>query len=274
MRNFTHRALAAEKRIYFVMAVCAACIFSSCSVGTYMPNSLNMLGTSTSVVLNQANFRVVRNVEVVVEINNTNLQRADLERSAFAELMRLYPLTGSQAYTNVVMAEVRRESMGPFRALIGLPKRAQHVALRATIIEFLQSNGEPIASVQSPNYAPQPNQYQPQYQPQPNQYQLQYQPNQYQPQYQPQPNQYQPQPEEETTMLSEKEIRKMANKTKNYCYMALLVKTKRIDQDKMEEIKDYFDLSRIKAISLENTTSVLENASKGHDKIFEQFAIQ
>ena len=75
-------------------------------------------------------------------------------------------------------------------------------------------------------------------------------------------------------MLSEKEIRKMANKTKNYCYMALLVKTKRIDQDKMEEIKDYFDLSRIKAISLENTTSVLENASKGHDKIFEQFAIQ
>ena len=243
MRNFIYRAFEAKKSIYFVMAVCAACLFSGCAVGTYMPNSLNVSGTSTSVVLSQANFRVVRNVEVVVEINNTNLRRADVERSAFAELMRLYPLTGSQAYTNVVMEEVRRESMGFFRALIGLPKRAQHVALRATIIEFLQPNGEPIASVQSPYYTPQA--FQPQ-----------------------------PQPKEEMSMPSEKEIKKMANQIKNYCYMALLVKTKKIDQNKMEKIKDYFDFSKIKTLSVENTTSALEEASVGHDKIFEQFAIQ
>ena len=250
MRNFTHRALAAKKRIYFVMAVCAACIFSSCSVGTYMPNSLNVSGTSTSVVLSQANFRVVRNVEVVVEINNTNLRRADVERSAFAELMRLYPLTGSQAYTNVVMEEVRRESMGIFRALIGLPKRAQHVALRATIIEFLQPNGEPIASVQSPYYTPQA----------------------YQPQFQPQQSQYQPQGIHDSSIPTE--IKELAKKVQNRYYMALLFKTRMVDTTKLQQIANLFDYNYIEKMAQQFTINDLKTYSKGYDKIFEQFAIQ
>lgn len=250
MRNFIYRAFEAKKSIYFVMAVCAACLFSGCAVGTYMPNSLNVSGTSTSVVLSQANFRVVRNVEVVVEINNTNLRRADVERSAFAELMRLYPLTGSQAYTNVVMEEVRRESMGFFRALIGLPKRAQHVALRATIIEFLQPNGEPIASVQSPYYTPQA----------------------FQPQPQPQQSQYQPQPNTETDSVNVESIADLAKKEPNRYYIALLFKTKKLTNQK--ELYKYFDYYMIKRIAVENTAHSLELISKGHDKIFEQFAIQ
>lgn len=246
MRNFTHRALAAKKRIYFVMAVCAACLFSGCAVGTYMPNSLNVSGTSTSVVLSQANFRVVRNVEVVVEINNTNLRRADVERSAFAELMRLYPLTGSQAYTNVVMEEVRRESMGFFRALIGLPKRAQHVALRATIIEFLQPNGEPIASVQSPYYTPQA--FQPQFQ-----------------------------PKTETSSNYVESIADLAKKEANRYYIALLFKTNKLNSKKIHEYDLYncfFGQYNIINIAQENSEEELQIKSKGHDKIFEQFAIQ
>ena len=241
MRNFTHRALAAKKRIYFVMAVCAACLLTSCK-GMYVPYSSNVLRSSTEVLLSQPNFRVVRNAEVVVEINNSRSRRADVEKSAFAELMRQYPLTGSQTYTHVVFEEIRREGR----------HAKQYIAVRAVIIEFVQPNGEPIASVQSPYYTPQA----------------------YQPQFQPQQSQYQPQPKEEMSMPSEKEIRKMANQIKNYCYMALLVKTKKIDQNKMKKIKDYFDLSKIKTLSLENTTSALEDASVGHDKIFEQFAIQ
>jgi hypothetical protein len=247
MRNFTNRAFAAKKKIYFVMTVCAACLFSSCAVGTYMPNSLNVSGTSTSVVLSQANFRVVRNVEVVVDINNTNLRRADAERSAFAELMRLYPLTGSQAYTNVVMEEVRRESMGFFRALIGLPNRTQHVALRATIIEFLQPNGEPIQSVQSP--------YAPQYP------------------YQPQP-QYQPQSNEGTNTQVVETIADLAKKAPNRYYIALLFKTKQLDNKKVQEkdLYNFFDYYGIKNLAQKNSEEDLKKYSKEHDKFFEQFA--
>ena len=47
---------------------------------------------------------------------------------------------------NVVIEEVRRESAGFFRLLFGMPKRVQHVAARATIIEFLDENGNPTVS--------------------------------------------------------------------------------------------------------------------------------
>lgn len=126
-------------------------MLSSCAVGTYMPGALNNYGTQTQVVLSGANFRIVRDVEVVIEVDNSNLKRQDVERSAYGELLRQYKLTGSQAFINVSIEEVRRESMGFFRALfVGLPKVKQYVAARATIIEFLQPNGEPIKSVETP----------------------------------------------------------------------------------------------------------------------------
>ena len=126
-------------------------MLSSCAVGTYMPGALNNYGTQTQVVLSGANFRIVRDVEVVIEVDNSNLKRQDVERSAYGELLRQYKLTGSQAFINVSIEEVRRESMGFFRALfVGVPKVKQYVAARATIIEFLQPNGEPIKSVESP----------------------------------------------------------------------------------------------------------------------------
>lgn len=126
-------------------------MLSSCAVGTYMPSALNNYGTQTQVVLSGANFRIVRDVEVVIEVDNSNLKRQDVERSAYGELLRQYKLTGSQAFINVSIEEVRRESMGFFRALfVGLPKVKQYVAARATIIEFLQPNGEPIKSVETP----------------------------------------------------------------------------------------------------------------------------
>lgn len=90
-------------------------------------------------------------MEVVIEVDNSNLKRQDVERSAYGELLRQYKLTGSQAFINVSIEEVRRESMGFFRALfVGVPKVKQYVAARATIIEFLQPNGEPIKSVETP----------------------------------------------------------------------------------------------------------------------------
>lgn len=134
-----------------IIASIVTLILSSCAVGTYMPGALNNYGTQTQVVLSGANYRIVRDVEVVIEVDNSNLKRQDVERSAYGELLRQYKLTGSQAFINVSIEEVRRESMGFFRALfVGVPKVKQYVAARATIIEFLQPNGEPIKSVESP----------------------------------------------------------------------------------------------------------------------------
>ena len=132
------------KKISILMVV--ALIATSCSIGTYLPYAQNNFGAQSKVVLDKANFRVVRDVEAIVDVNNTNLSRADVASSAYGELLRKAQLTGSQVLINVVIEEVRRESAGFFRLLFGIPKRVQHVAARATIIEFLDENGNPRVS--------------------------------------------------------------------------------------------------------------------------------
>ena len=125
-------------------------IATSCSVGTYYPYAQNNFGAQSKVVLKKANFHVVRDVEAIVDVNNTHLSRADVASSAYGELLRKAQLTGSQVLINVVIEEVRRESAGFFRLLFGMPKRVQHVAARATIIEFLDENGNPTVSKSYP----------------------------------------------------------------------------------------------------------------------------
>lgn len=124
-----------------------ALLATSCAVGTYYPYARNNFGAQTTVVLDKANFRVVRDVEVVVDVNNTNLSRADVANSAYGALLQRAQLTGSQVLINVVIEEVQRAS-GFLRWLVGRPKIVQHVAARATIIEFLDETGNPIISPQ------------------------------------------------------------------------------------------------------------------------------
>ena len=130
----------------FSILLVVALVATSCAVGTYHPYARNNFGAQSTVVLDKANFRVVRDVEAIVDVNNTNLSRADVASSAYGELLRKAQLTGSQVLINVVIEEVRRESAGFFRLLFGMPKRVQHVAARATIIEFLDENGNPTVS--------------------------------------------------------------------------------------------------------------------------------
>ena len=140
--------------VLLVVAIIAA----SCAVGTYHPYARNNFGAQSTVVLDKANFRVVRDVEAIVDVNNTKLSRADVASSAYGELLRKAQLTGSQVLINVVIEEVRRESTNIFRLLFGFPKRVQHVAARATIIEFLDEEGNPtISKVYRPATTPQSN---------------------------------------------------------------------------------------------------------------------
>lgn len=128
------------KQLFYLML--ATIMLSSCATGMYLPGKSH-LGLNTNVVLSQANYRIVRNLEVTVEINNSNLKRVDVEKSAYAELLRQANLTGSQALANVVVEEVRRENMN----LFGFIKHKQYVSAYASIIEFLDDSGNPIPSV-------------------------------------------------------------------------------------------------------------------------------
>ena len=121
-----------KKIFYFVLI---AIVATSCK-GIYIPYATNHFGAQSQVVLDKANFRVVRNVEVIVDFDNTNMRRAEAEKSAYGELLREAQLTGSQVLINVVLEEVLRKGS----------HRHQYVGARATIIEFLDENGNPRVS--------------------------------------------------------------------------------------------------------------------------------
>ena len=134
------------KKINFILLAAVLCMLTSCGVGVYYPYAQNVFGAQTTVHLDKANFRVVRDVEAVVAVTNTNLSRSSVEKSAYGQLLRNARLTGSQVLINVVIEEVQRASGGLFRWALGAPKIVQYVAARATIIEFLDENGNPTVS--------------------------------------------------------------------------------------------------------------------------------
>ena len=216
-----------------VIFIALTIILSSCAVGTYMPNAYNNYGTQTQVVLDRANFRIVRDVEVVVEVNNSNLKRKDVEQSAYGELLRQYKLTGSQAFINVSIEEVRREKINAF----GFSKRKQYVAARATIIEFLQDNGEPIRSAASP-------------------YTQTTSTTTNTPIQQSQP---------------QKELTKAEQEAANLYYLAYLAKTKSLDYKKVGKT---YDVKKIKKLASDSTKDELLKRSKGHSKSVEKYAIK
>ena len=228
-----------KKINYFIVLLMVACIFGSCAVGSYVPTTLNVGGVSTQVVLSQANYRVVRNIETVVEINNDNLRRADVEKSAFAELTRKYPLTGSQAYINVVLEEIRREKFGMGG---GIQKRKQFVAVRATIIEFLQENGQPVSSVESPYNTTSQRTVQPEVK-----------------------NAVKPKSKPE-------DMPSLAKLSQNKFYIALLLKTGKFNYSMQKEAEKYFDFKELNKLKTQNTLADLQDRSNEHDEIFEKFA--
>lgn len=248
-----------KKVFYFMLVVVFA---SSCATGYYAPNNINQFGTQTQVVLSEANFRIVRHLEVVIDINNSNLKRADVEKSAYAELVRRANLTGSQALINVVIEEVRRDKLYVFLTLfsgVRTSKITQHVAARGTIIEFLDKNGNPIQSEAYQGSAPiishtatntTTQSTDASYQgsaPRSNQTDVQEQ---------------QQQASESETSVTE------ADKY----YIAWLYKTGHIKQGRGKELRQRFDFTELKMLYEKYSEEELHRMSKGHDKKLVRFA--
>lgn len=240
-----------KKVFYFMLVVVLA---SSCATGYYAPHNINQFGTQTQVILSEANFRIVRHLEVVIDINNSNLKRADVEKSAYAELIRRANLTGSQALINVFIEEVRREKNS-----WGFVTIKQHVAARGTIIEFLDKNGNPIQSEAYQGSAPvasttstniDSKSTSTSYQgsaPRSNQTDVQEQ---------------QQQASESETSVSE------ADKY----YIAWLIKTGHLKQGHNKELKQRFDFDELRMLSDKYSENELHRMSKGHDKKLVRFA--
>lgn len=230
---------------YFALCLIAF-IFGSCSwgvqtrtVGTYVPHALNVLGSQTTVVLSQANYRVLRNVEVVVEINNTNLRKTDVEKSAFAALTRKYPLSGSQAYINLVTEEVCRDEVAATNPSILYDKK-QYIAIRATIIEFLK-DGESVQYA-APEYQEPINIV--------NEDSIKY----------------------GIQMEEENVLQLLAQKKVNKYYVAYLYKSRTLNDDK--SVQKLFDWKEIDKLVKDWTVKDLKKNSEGHDVEFEKFALE
>lgn len=126
------------KRItYLACIACATALFTSCKSpvpGNINPLSSNLFGTQTQVVLSQANFKVVKNVEGRVTINTSDTKDKDAYASAYAEMVYNARLQGSQALINISIEKGERYgSIVTYTA-------------RGTVIEFLKDNGQPITS--------------------------------------------------------------------------------------------------------------------------------
>lgn len=189
--------------------------------------------------LDKANFRVVRNVEAIVEVNNSNLKRKDVEKSAYGQLLRNARLTGSQVLINVVIEEIRRESSSFLK---------QYVAARATVIEFLQDNGEPIKSV---------------YQPQPTSTTSTEETSQ------PTTIATEEPVQEVVEVVEVKELTPEEQENANYAYLAYLAFIRELDVKKATA--DGLDIQRITRLYQTENSRQLKAMSEGHSEDFERY---
>lgn len=120
------------KKVFIAVIAVAALLFSSCATGAYIPGTTGY-GLTTEVVLSKANYRIVRNIDVTVEINNSNAKKEDVEKSAYSALLKEANLTGTQALANVVIEQVRRQKI----IYVFVSNEKQYVTAHATVIEFL-----------------------------------------------------------------------------------------------------------------------------------------
>lgn len=121
------------KKITIILAAIAVVVlFGSCATGVYIPGTTSY-GLTTEVVLSKANYRIVRNIDVTVEITNSKAKKEDVEKSAYSALLKEANLTGSQALANVIVEQVRRQKI----IYVFVSNDKQYVTAHATIIEFL-----------------------------------------------------------------------------------------------------------------------------------------
>lgn len=133
-----------KKINYFFTLFCVALILGSCGINKA---PFQDYPVTTEVQLNQANYRIIGTAEgysrQLYVFGIGGLSQRSLRQNAIMDMYENANLKGSQAIVNITTA-LTWQGFIPFFEV----KRA---SARGTIIEFLQDNGEPIPSVESPN---------------------------------------------------------------------------------------------------------------------------
>lgn len=121
-----------------------------CSTGRYVNNTQNVNLNQTQVVLSQANFQVVKQINVYYvyqNLHNIRLNSNQLKESAYAALVKEAKLSGAQTVINVTMEQLQRKTHSFWSALLGLyPQYEQAILVSGTVIEFLPEGTKPTHS--------------------------------------------------------------------------------------------------------------------------------
>lgn len=193
----------------------------------------------TEVQLNQANWRIIGTAEgysrQVYVFGIGGLSQKSLKQNAIADMYKNANLEGTQVIINISTA-LTSSGLLPFYA----SKRA---SARGTIIEFLQENGEPVKSIESPCHTI-------------SQRAIQHETK----------HAVEQKPSKPTDAAS------LAKLPENKAYIMLLLKTNMLKQKMTNEAQKYFDLKALKKEKAQYSIPQLQQMSAEHDKVFEKFS--
>lgn len=133
------RAQKAMKKLIIFAAIAATLSLTGCSsYGRYVNQTKNTNLIQTQVVLSNANFKVVKNVQATVLYKSSTFKfnSQQMWNSAYAALLKEANLQGSQALINVTVEQVQRVRKSLVVEESLYIRSYQSVQVCGTVIEF------------------------------------------------------------------------------------------------------------------------------------------
>lgn len=127
------------KKFIILAALAVSVLLTGCaSYGRYVNQSSNTNLLQTQVVLSNANFRVVKNVQATVLYKSSTFKfnSQQMWNSAYAALLKEANLQGSQALINVTVEQVQRVRKSLVVEESLYIRSYQSVQVCGTVIEF------------------------------------------------------------------------------------------------------------------------------------------
>lgn len=127
------------KKLIIFAAIAATLSLTGCSsYGRYVNQTKNTNLIQTQVVLSNANFRVVKNVQATVLYKSSTFKfnSQQMWNSAYAALLKEANLQGSQALINVTVEQVQRVRKSLVVEESLYIRSYQSVQVCGTVIEF------------------------------------------------------------------------------------------------------------------------------------------
>lgn len=228
------------KKINLFVVIVLAMLFTGCA---FNKTPFQAYPVMTEIQLNQANYRIVGEVHgysrQVYVFGIGGLSKKSLKENAIMDMYENANLSGSQAIINITTAFSVSSVLGVFYT----SKRA---VARGTIIEFLQENGQPIKSLNSP----------------------------YNTVSQRTMKKEETEERKQLSLEEQQELSEDLQESANKYYIAWLIRTGNVteDKNKLTKLSKLYSTIEITKLAREHTSEGLKMLSEGHDKDLEVFA--